>query len=315
MNPLSFLSKTSAKAENAAPRKASASAARPFVPDVFVAGCVPDDGPQEQRRNRPWAPAELAARNALDEVPIRMVVHKHEGKLYYIAARADQFASLAHDTSMPLSAVLPGAAGHKGPGVYARPLGQGRFSALAVLPDGQVQSFCQTSMQELRRVAGSLELSIIEAFDERDAMDWTGAVEHQAAQVRKVAHVAFTACAAVAVISTAAAVVSLMAKGHFEPLRESLSEQFSQDMAAQVASLNQAVAHRAPAGFDELDKVSQTAVALHGRVLYFSQSRNTTKYELELPAATTAEDLRALGPVTTELSGSYLRVRKNAQPR
>lgn len=107
-----------------------------FTPGSLIAGRVPIAGSVDT-----YTTAFHSAAAALDDERIQLIAVRHEGSIYYLAAPAEDFASVASPAATPLAQALPGWPGHAGPGFYWTNLRGGLVAVVHVTDDGDISVF------------------------------------------------------------------------------------------------------------------------------------------------------------------------------
>lgn len=269
---------------------AAACLGEPFTPDEIVAGRVPlatGEPPEEM--------AYRAAARALDCPRVCLVVIRSEGAVHYLAGLASAFASLAAETlPAPIAIALPGAAGHRGAGVYAAITPSG-WAAVAIAHDGTVgvvagdrttvetcAALRELPLYEVDAIAAELGSERLPAWQPH----------HQASEAREAAGERLATIGGVVVAAAAAAVyIGLSIAGWHadEPVPQAISP-----------------AYAAPAGrlpdpqlalrtMRHLMEVSDLARQTRGTVRIYKVDRGRTSWAMELPAWVTRQQIEQLG--------------------
>ncbi|MBK3780201.1 hypothetical protein G3A43_08015 [Paraburkholderia aspalathi] len=165
-----------------------------FTPGSLIAGRVPVTGNVDT-----YTSAFHSAAAALDDERIQIVAVRSADSIYYLAAPAQDFASVASPAATPLAQALPGWAGHEGPGYYWTNLRGGLVAVVQVTDDGDISVFTGLRV-DAERFAGT----DTRQFTPAKPSEWVSVTREAQRSLRALAR-------RVALVSFAAGAVMLLA--------------------------------------------------------------------------------------------------------
>jgi hypothetical protein len=286
------------------------------IPPSLIAGRIPASGASR---------AEEAVFNvaslALDTERVALIFTIKSGFIFYMACASQDLASATRGACCPLSAALPGQAGHQGPGLYI--LESKDLVACVLLDERGLRTFVgepEVAAQfPLLEAAEHATHFRIEA-GERGArqVPWTGYGEMQRASVRRQS-------SRIAYAGAAAALVGCALWAYADFSNAKVDDQFRLFRAAVEAELGER-----PAALDrgelaasskvwrDYAQLSAFALRKDGRLLNFNADEVKASWQLEIAGAGMSDELlkSELGNVQFEVvsRGEKWLIRSGSKP-
>lgn len=275
-----------------------------FTPQMFVAAAVPFG------KQPPEEVAYHSAAAGLDDENLQMVFSVHQGYVYFIAARAQDF--LAHPAAAtPLAAALPGMPGHHGDGAYICELEHGLYGVL-IKQDESLKSLVANEADALA-FAVALDATVHRLERSEHARPWRGyrtaLLDKARAAAKGGIWVGSLTAAVLLGLLVILSVVQARQKHEGDQLKDELRQSLQQVSATYRSSSVEPVMNL----LGDIQKVSSVALQGNGRIVLYQMENGHTAYELEFPATTQAAVYRPLGAglvVTAAANGKTFQVKK-----
>lgn len=265
-------------------------ATRKFMPHNLIGGVLPVAGKAD-----PMEVAFHAAANALETEAVKLIYSVNFDKVYYLAAPADEFASVHDETACSLAIALPGMPGHLGKGVYFDSKSVVSFTgdAIKVYVGPDFQRFIdKEKMGGLSEYpSGGISLLTLPA--------WSGINERKLTAHRKLFRLSMITGIITAATMSALWLGASAWSGVSHSKIEDVAAKAHEDVLAAVNVLNQPQ-HASTAAFAEINRVGQFVMEKGGvsvvSVKQFEYANGKAKWVIIVPTFITGEDIsRSLG--------------------
>jgi len=278
-----------------------------FVPTSIVAGSL-----HLGRYADPIQVAYNAASLALDTERICLITSTSEGKIFYLAGAAADFASHGNATTS-LAAALPNSPGYLGEGIYFYPIEKSDLTVCVVSARNSLDCFVGKSQEVERyvqRVNKDLKLPVRRLDGGRIPADfpvWKTFTEYERVENRKFVRRVLLSALGISVVMSGAWLVSSL-------FHSTMVKDDAESKQSLIKSVEDVVKNMDDASmvefsvWNEFQRISTFVLSHQGKLVKFRYQNQKVAWTMALPEYTTGQEIdRALGReniVTTKKDGT-----------